>query len=76
MRQEKIRRTMLRRSYGVNAAASMTATGRVDLPREMHCRLEPIADSSCEPLERLIALEEARERGIDEATARTVLGME
>jgi hypothetical protein len=76
MIQEKVRVDALRHEFGVSAAARMTSTGRIDLPKEFHVKLEPIADTSCEPLDRLCALETARERGIDESDARLVLGMD
>lgn len=74
------------RKLGVNAACMMTATGRIDLPAKLRTqqddgeetywgKLEVMADSSTEPLDRLIALEEAEAQGIDEQTARTALGM-
>lgn len=80
----------IRHRLGVNGGGMVTATGRIDLPamlrthrnadidaedRDVLGSLEVMADASCEPLERLIALESARERGVDEADARLVLGM-
>ena len=79
-----------RRRLGVNGGGRVTATGRIDLPamlrthrnadldaedRDMLGSLEVMADSSCEPLDRLIALEGAAALGVDAQTARTILGM-
>ncbi len=76
----------IRRTLGCNSAGRMTPTGRIDLPKTLRTHreddendylgsLQVIADSSCEPLDRLIAIEEAVSAGIDEKTAREVLGM-
>lgn len=75
------------RKLGINSSAMTSQTGRVEINGTLRLhkdeddehdflgKLELMADSSCEPLDRLIALEEAVAQGIDEKTARTVLGM-
>lgn len=74
----------IRRSFGLNSqerfcpkhnpTSTMYRLG-MDNDGESTLRLELQADSSCEPLERLMAIEDAVSRGIDEQTARTALGM-
>jgi len=75
------------RHLGINSAAMLSHTGRIEVRGTLRLHkdedgehdflgsLQLMADSSCEPLERLIALEDAVARGIDEKTARTALGM-
>jgi len=76
----------IRRTLGCNSAGRMTPTGRIDLPKTLRTHkedddrdylgsLQVVADSSCEPLERLCALEDAVANGVDEARARQILGM-
>ena len=74
------------RKLGINSSAMMSHTGRIEVRGTLRLHkgedehdylgsLQPTADPSCEPLERLIALEDAAARGVDERTARTALGM-
>ena len=75
------------RRLGINSAAMLSQTGRIEVRGTLRLHrdedgehdflgsLQLMADSACEPLERLIALEDAVARGIDETTARTALGI-
>ena len=90
--RRKVRRAKMSSAYfrklGINSSAMMSQTGRVEIngtlrlhkddddEHDLLGKLELMADPSYEPLDRLIALEDAVAAGIDEKQARLALGME